>query len=45
MAMIKLPYGDNEFDSDDLKAYLRTIGRDYIIKGRKACSRSDHPKP
>ena len=45
MPMIELPYGDNEFDSDDLKAHIRTIGRDYIIQGQKACSRADHLKP
>jgi hypothetical protein len=45
MPKIELPYGDREFDSDDLKAYIRTTGRNYIIQGQKACSRRDHPKP
>jgi hypothetical protein len=45
MPMTELPYGDNRFDSDELKAYIKTTGRDYIIQGQKACSRADHPKP
>jgi len=45
MPKIKLPYGGSEFDSNDLKAHIRTTGRNYIIQGQKACSRHDHPKP
>lgn len=45
MAKIKLPYGGNQFESDDLKAYLIARGRAYIIQGQTACTRSHHPKP
>ena len=45
MPKIGLPYGDSEFDSDDLKAHIRATGRNYIIQGQKACNRRDHPKP
>lgn len=45
MAVIDLPYGGNKFNSDDLKVYIRTTGRDYIIQGQTACSRAKHPKP
>ncbi len=45
MPMIELPYGDNRFDSDDLKAYIEATGRDYIIQGQTRCSRAKHTKP
>ena len=45
MPVIKLPYEDNKFDSNDLKAYLRTVGCDYIIQGQQNCRRSKHTKP
>lgn len=45
MPMINLPYGNNSFDSDDLKEYIRTTGRDYIIQGQQNCKRTDHSKP
>jgi hypothetical protein len=45
MPKIELPYGDSEFDSDDLKTHIRTTVRNYIIQGQKACSRRDHLKP
>ena len=45
MAMIKLPYGNNSFNTDDLIKYIREINRDYIIQGQKACRREDHQKP
>ena len=45
MATIDLPYGDNTFDSDDLKAHIKSTGRYYIIQGQTACSRAEHPKP
>lgn len=45
MPIIELPYGDNSFDSDELKSYIETTGRDYIIQGQQACSRAVHSKP
>ncbi len=45
MPMINLPYGNNLFDSDDLKEYIRRTGKNYIIQGQTACIRVDHPKP
>jgi hypothetical protein len=45
MPPIYLPYGNNSFDSNDLKEYIRRTGRSYIIQGQKACRRIDHPKP
>lgn len=45
MPKIELPHGDNNFDSDDLKSYIETTGRDYIIQGQTACSRAKHRKP
>jgi len=45
MSLIKLPYGNNSFNSDDLKKYIRRNGKNYIIQGQKACGRVDHPKP
>ncbi len=45
MSLINLPYGNNSFNSDDLKEYIRRTGKNYIIQGQKACRRVDHPKP
>ena len=45
MPMIVLPYGNNSFNSDDLKEYIRRTGRNYMIQGQVACRRTDHPKP
>ena len=45
MALINLPYGNNAFNSDDLKEYIKRTGKNYIIQGQKACLRVDHPKP
>lgn len=45
MPSINLPYGNNTFDSNDLKGYIRGKGRNYIIQGQKACRRLNHPKP
>jgi len=45
LPFINLPYGNNSFDSNDLKEYIRRTGRNYIIQGQKACRRVDHPKP
>jgi len=45
VSMIALPYGNNSFNPDDLKEYVRTSGRNYIIQGQAACTRADHPKP
>lgn len=42
--MINLPYG-TPFDENDLVAYIRESGRDYIIQGQQACSFADHSKP
>jgi len=43
--MISLPFGNNLFNSDDLKEYIRETGRDYIIQGQVQCRRVIHPKP
>ncbi len=45
MAIIILPYGNSEFDSDVLKAHIELTGRSYIIQGQMACARAVHPKP
>lgn len=45
MAIIVLPYGNNIFDSNDLKAHIKTTGRNYIIQGQIACCRANHLKP
>jgi len=45
MPRINLPYGNNTFDSNNLKEYIRATGRNYIIQGQKACRRIEHPKP
>jgi hypothetical protein len=45
MAVIELPYGYNRFNSDDLRAYIKKTGRNYIIQGQTACRRSKHRKP
>ena len=45
MPMIRLPYGNNEFNSDELKKYIRGIDRSYIIQGQTNCRRDNHPKP
>jgi len=45
MPLINLPYGDNSFDSSDLKEYIRGTGRNYIIQGQQACRRDQHSKP
>ena len=45
MAIIDLPYGDNTFDSNDLKAHIKTTGRKYIIQGQTECSRANQQKP
>lgn len=42
--MIDLPYG-TQFNENDLVAYIRASGRDYIIQGQQACSFADHSKP
>ncbi len=44
MPTINLPYGNNSFDSDDLKRHIQGTGRNYIIQGQKACNRAEHPK-
>lgn len=45
MAIIDLPYGNNTFDSVNLKKHIKATGRNFIIQGQTACSRSAHPKP
>ena len=45
MPLIRLPYGDATFDSDDLVEYIRQSGRDYIVQGQVICTRENHPKP
>jgi len=45
MPPIYLPYGNNNFDSDELKEFIRGTGRDYIIQGQTNCARVNHPKP
>ena len=45
MPIINLPYGANSFNSDDLKGFIRSTGRDYIIQGQITCVRGMHPKP
>lgn len=45
MRMILLPYGNNEFNSEELKEYIRRTGRNYIIQGQQACRREFHSKP
>jgi len=45
MPLIKLPYGDNSFNSEDLKKHIQSTGKNYIIQGQVACSRESHPKP
>jgi hypothetical protein len=42
--MIKLPYG-GQFDENDLVAYVKASGRDYIIQGQQAASYASHTKP
>jgi len=45
MPMIRLPYGNNEFDPAELRKYIRRTGRNYIIQGQTNCRRNNHPKP
>ena len=45
MAIVNLPHGYNYFDSEDLKKYIRSTGRKFIIQGQIKCKRADHPKP
>ena len=42
--MIFLTYG-GKFDVQDLVKYIKDSGRDHIIQGQQAVSRSDHTKP
>ncbi len=45
MPMINLPYGNNSFDSDDLKKHIEGTGKHYIIQGQTNCGKAEHPKP
>ena len=44
MAIIRLPYGNNSFSTEELKNCIRKSGRDYIIQGQQRCRRSKHTK-
>lgn len=44
MPIIRLPYGNNEFNTKDLKEYIVATGRNYIIQGQQACARGNHTK-
>ena len=43
--MINLPYGNNSFNSDDLKRRIQQMRKHYIIQGQTNCSRAEHTKP
>ena len=45
MPMINLPYGNNSFNSDDLKRRIQRMRKHYIIQGQTNCSRAEHTKP
>ena len=45
MAIINLPYGNNSFDSNDLRKHIIGTGKTYIIQGQINCNRADHIKP
>lgn len=45
MPTILLPYGNSEFESNDLREHILNSGLSFIIQGQKACRRADHPKP
>lgn len=45
MRMISLPYGNNEFNPEELTEFMRRTGRNYIIQGQQACRRAFHSKP
>jgi len=45
MPVITLLYGNNKFNSEDLKKYIKGTGRDFIIQGQSQCRREVHPKP
>jgi hypothetical protein len=45
MPEITLPYGNNSFDSDDLKEYIIETNRNYIIQDQVNCRREVHQKP
>jgi len=44
MPIINLPYGKSAFNSDKLREYIQSTGRDYIIQGQVACTKVKHPK-
>lgn len=45
--VIKLPHGGKGagFDVSQLKAHIRSTGRDYIIQGQQHCRLENHTKP
>ena len=45
MPAINLPYGNNSFNSEDLKEFIKRTGRNFIIQGQVECRREVHPKP
>jgi hypothetical protein len=44
MAIIRLPYGNNTFDSNVLTEHIISKGRNYIIQGKINCTRANHNK-
>ena len=46
MVRIELPYSPGDsFNTEDLKDYIRSFDRNYIIQGQQKCSLSRHTKP
>ena len=45
MPKIDVQYGNNSFNSEDLKKHIQGMGRNYIIQGQKELNRAEHPKP
>ena len=45
MPMIYLPYGNAEFDSDELVRHIAASTRNYIIQGQDHGDRKNHRKP
>jgi hypothetical protein len=44
MPLIDLPFGNNVFNSCDLRNYIIGTGRNFIIQGQVNCKRENHPK-
>jgi hypothetical protein len=45
MPMIRLPYGNNAFNYDELKEHIEGTYRNYIIQGQTNWRRDIHHKP